>query len=438
MLNHTFLVGTFSLLSLVLASCDSNSTNANELDIESNAEVDTETNGEMEPGASDNVAPPNILFIISDDQGLDASAQYALSQDPPNTPVIDSLAQRGLIFDNAWATPPCTTTRGSIISGQHGVNSGVNTTPSLMDTNTLTLQRYLGTNGSVDYSSAVVAKWHLAGGNTQGQLTHPNDVGVDYYAGTISGTLDSHNDWPLNINGVESYTNTYHTTKVTDLAIDWIDQQDTPWFMWLAYVSPHSPFHLPPQELHTQTLTGTETDIQENTRANYLAAIEAMDNEIGRLLDSIPTLTLDNTLIVFLGDNGTPSAVIDTNAYERSQGKGTLYEGGIRVPMVVAGYGVTRFNERESALVNTTDLFPTISEAAGLPIPSQIDGQSFLALLTNSEGDTRDFNYSEFIDNDVNGWTVRNQNFKLIVYDDGTRELFHLTDDPREVNNLIS
>jgi len=107
--------------------------------------------------------------------------------------------------------------------------------------------------------------------------------------------------------------------------------------MWLAYVAPHSPFHLPPEDLHTQDLSGDANDIRDNPRDYYLAAVEAMDTEIGRLLDAMPADTLDNTMIVFIGDNGTPRSVIDVAAFERTHGKGSLYEGGMRVPLVVAG-----------------------------------------------------------------------------------------------------
>ena len=440
-------VGLPGCIIIVLMGCGSGANNSSEQNPDSGGDnpaspidnPDTESDPPTGVDPENESQPrPNFLFIISDDQGLDASAQYPYSQDLPHTPVIDALAQRGLVFDNAWATPSCTTTRGSIISGQHGVNSGVTTTPSLLDTNTLTLQRFLGTNSSAVYSTAVVGKWHLAGGNTQNQQTHPNEAGVDYYAGNISGTLDSYFDWPLNINGVLSNSSQYHTTEVTDLAIDWIRQQDNPWFMWLAYVSPHSPFHLPPSHLHTQNLSGDASDIEDNPRAYYLAAIEAMDTEIGRLLDSLPVETVDNTLIVFLGDNGTPRSVIDTAVYQRSHSKGSLYEGGIRVPMVVAGSGVSRHNQREPALVNTVDLFATVSEAAGLAGPAELDGQSFYGLLSDADEQSREYNYSEFVDADLNGWTVRDEQFKLMVFADGSRELYHLGDDPRELSNLIS
>jgi len=152
----------------------------------------SELNNIDEGGAA---STPNFLFIISDDQGLDASAQYSISQDLPNTPVINALAADGIVFDNAWATPSCTTTRGSIISGQHGINSGVSTTPSLMDPNTNTLQRFLSNSDSNSaYTTAVIGKWHLAGGNAENQLQHPNESGVDYYAGNISGVIDDYSN----------------------------------------------------------------------------------------------------------------------------------------------------------------------------------------------------------------------------------------------------
>ncbi len=385
------------------------------------------------------LSSPNILLIIADDQGLDSSAQYDLGQDLPNTPVINALADRGIVFDNAWGTPSCTTSRGSIISGQHGINSGVTTTPSLLDPNTLTMQRYLSTtSSSVNYATAVVGKWHLAGGNPNNELTHPNDSGVDYYAGNIAGTLDDYSLWPLTTNGVTTESSVYHTTAVTDLAIDWIEEQQNPWFMWLAYVAPHSPFHLPPENLHNRTLSGSAADINANPRNYYLAAIEAMDTEIGRLLNTLPPATIDNTVIIYIGDNGTPRAVVDASVYNNTQVKSTLYEGGIRIPMVVAGAGVDRSNERESALINTVDIFPTVAQAAGLSAPQGLDGQSFWELLSNTNAASRQYNYSEFVGDRANGWTVRDGNLKLIVFQDGSRELYNLDNDQMENNNLIT
>jgi arylsulfatase A-like enzyme len=378
---------------------------------------------------------PNILLIIADDQGVDASAQYNFSSDLPNTPTINLLAEQGLTFENAWATPACTTTRGTLITGKHGINSGISYVPAAMDSETMTLQRYIKSFSANDeYKTAVVGKWHLGGGNPD--LSHPIDSGVDYYAGTIKGTLTDYYDWDLTENGTSSVSTEYHTTKITNLAIDWLNEQneqDTPWFMWLAYVAPHSPFHLPPSDLHNRDhLTGS--DIDTNKREYYLAAIEAMDTEIGRLLDSLSEEERDNTLIIYIGDNGTPASVIDASVYSKTHSKGSLFEGGIRVPMVVSGKGVTRKNVRENALVNTSDFYATISHFMGSSITQVNNSYSFVDLLSQSGTGLRDYNYSEFESSEVTGWAVRNQDHKLIQYEDGSQALY-LLDDGNSGNN---
>ena len=380
--------------------------------------------------------PPNILLIVADDLGLDASAQYKLSNDLPETPTLNALADNGIVFDNAWATPSCTTTRASLITGLHGVNSGVDTVPGRLDPNANTLQRHL-TNNTENYVSAVVGKWHIAGRNPE--LDHPSESGVPFYSGNMLAKLRSYFDWKITTNGKKGNSTTYHTTAITNTAVEWIAEQNTPWFMLLAYAAPHSPFHLPPGDLHDRNLEGSITAIKSNPRPYFLASIEAMDSEIGRLLDSLSEDERDNTLILFIGDNGTPRAVIDTHGFPRKHGKKSLYEGGIRVPMTVSGAGVTRVGEREEALVNTVDIYATIAEAAGAPIKTGINGISFLDMLKNDNAATREFNYSEIVDDeDSTGWTVRNMTHKLIVYANGTEELYDISKDLREQNNLIA
>ncbi|MGB0495112.1 MAG: sulfatase-like hydrolase/transferase [Kangiellaceae bacterium] len=383
---------------------------------------------------------PNILLIIADDQGVDASAQYTYSTDLPHTPTIDELAAQGIVFDNAWATPACTTTRGTIITGMHGVNSGVSFVPAELDSSSFTLQRYIKSLPEAsDYQTAVIGKWHLGGGNPD--LSHPTDSGVDYYAGNIAGVIPDYEDWELTINGSVEQSTEYHTSKVTDLAIDWMstqEQQSSPWFLWLAYVAPHFPFHLPPSDLHTRdSLTGTSEHIDANRREYYLAAIEAMDTEIGRLLDSMSSAERDNTIVIYIGDNGTPTPVIDREVFIGSHGKGSLYEGGIRVPMIVSGKGVERINERESALVNTSDFFATFGQLLGGSDFAVNDSYSFSDLLIGNGSGLRSYNYSEFESNDVTGWTVRNNDYKLIEFADATQELYYLTEDLAEENQLI-
>lgn len=380
---------------------------------------------------------PNILLIISDDQGQDASAQYNLTSDKPKTPRIDQLASEGIVFENAWATPACTTTRGAIITGQFGINSGIDTVPYRMSTDTNTLQRAISTDPiTKEMNNAIFGKWHLAGANPDPY--HPNQSGVSHYFGNIKGNLSDYNIWDTVNNGEEETSMTYHTTAVTDKAIEWIGLQNAPWFAWVAYAAPHAPFHLPPVELHSRDLSGDTDHINNNKRDYYLAAIEAMDYEIGRLIDSLDETTKDNTLIIFLGDNGSPSTVVDTSTYVASQAKNTLFEGGIRVPFVVSGATVNRKGVRESALLNVVDIFPTILQATGASAQDGIDGQSFYSLLSNPQASKREFNYAEFVSTDVTGWAVSNGRYKLIELADGSQQLYDLSTDLREVNNLMS
>jgi arylsulfatase A-like enzyme len=380
---------------------------------------------------------PNILLIIADDLGLDSSSQYSYSQDKPRTPNLDVLAASGVVFDNLWATPSCTTTRGSLITGQHGVHSGVSFVPATMSTSTNTIQRYLRANAaSASYQTAVIGKWHLGGANPSN--SHPIDSGVGYYAGNITGVLPNYYSWPLIQNGQSTTSTAYHTTKITDLAREWVNAQTQPWFLWLAYSAPHDPFHLPPTTLQSRTtLTGTTTDVAARPREYYLAAIEAMDAEIGRLLGAMSAETRANTVVIFIGDNGTPSQVTDTNVFTRGKVKDTLYEGGIRVPMIVAGKGVTRSNAREAALINTVDFYATIANLAGNSVTKINDGYSFASLLQSGGAAPRQYNYSEFQSDTASGWTVRNAQYKLIQNLSGTQALYDLSKDLKEQTDLL-
>jgi arylsulfatase A-like enzyme len=147
-------------------------------------------------------------------------------------------------------------------------------------------------------------------------------------------------------------------------ALQWISQRGTnSWFLWLAFNAGHTPFHKPPNELHSSdALPGTAIHINANPRLYYEAMIEAMDTEMGRLLTNMTrtnaNVSLTNTMIIFLGDNGTPRQVIQP-PYSASRAKGTLYEGGIRVPLIVAGAGVISPNRVSTEVVHCVDLFAT-------------------------------------------------------------------------------
>ena len=375
---------------------------------------------------------PNILFILSDDHGQDSSAQYALSSDLPVTPTLDSLAASGLVFDNIWVNPVCSPTRAAILSGQYGIRTGVISVGDSFPVTEIPLHVFLENDPiASSYATALIGKWHLGGGQTG-----PNDLGISHFAGIVGGGVNDYFDWTLNINGMNTNVTSYVTTELTDQTIDWISGQAQPWFVWLAYNAPHSPFHLPPAALHTQNLSGSAADIAANERAYYLAAIEAMDTEIGRLLQSLPAGQRDNTIIMFVGDNGTPNQIRDRTVFPNGA-KGSLTEGGVKVPMIVSGAGVTRQGERESSLINNTDFYATIADLAGSATTEIHDSQSFKALLSATTGADREYVYTE-VSGNTSGWTIRNDQYKLTVMANGAETLHDLASDPMENNNLLN
>jgi arylsulfatase A-like enzyme len=276
-----------------------------------------------------------------------------------------------------------------------------------------------------------VGKWHLSGASS---TFNPETFGLDYYKGLITGTAADYYSWTMTEDGSTQTETEYITTKFTDLAIDWVKEQDKPWFLWLAYTAPHTPFHVPPTGTHSQGNLPTYV-AGLNEEPYYMAAIESMDFQIGRLLDNIPQDELDNTIIIYLGDNGTPRQVAQA-PYDRNKVKGSLYQGGINTPLIISGKGVSRLGTDQN-LVNGTDLFATISSLAGASTSEIHDSKSIVPLLS-SNTTHRDFQYSEISETTSDIWTIRNDQYKLIVMPNGTDEMYDLVADPYENVNLLT
>ena len=378
------------------------------------------------PSANAQTAPskPNILLIIADDLGIDASNGYQDSDVLPNTPNLDALRANGLTFKNAWAAPQCTPTRANIMSGKYGIKTGVVDVPGNLETTHTSIFKELENSTNGAYANALIGKWHLSGPSTD--FTLPGQHGIDYYEGSFRGSVNDYYNWQKVSNEIASTETQYVTTYYTNKAIDWIGAQNQPWFLWLAHNSAHTPLHVPPRDLYTTTNTN-------NNQGRYIAMIEAMDAEIGRLLSSIPEDVLANTVVLYIGDNGTPNGVLQN--FPNRHGKGSLYQGGVQVPMIVAGAGVTRQNEEEFAMVHAADIYATILELAGTELPGGVyNSLSFQHLLDNSTGAKRAYNYSE----SANDWTLRTTQYKLIQLANGTQEFYDLLADPLEEDNLLN
>lgn len=370
---------------------------------------------------------PNILLIISDDLGVDVSNGYHQGNMMPNTPTLDSLRRVGITFENVWATPKCTPTRAAMMSGKYGIKTGILRPPGNLDLNHTSIFKELFSQTNGQYADALIGKWHIS---QPSNPSHPIEHGADYFMGVLGSGVNDYYSWSRTENDNTNIDDTYVTKAFTNAGIEWINAQTKSWFLWMAHVAPHSPFHIPPPEMYTIASTGG------NFR-KYLAMIESVDFEIDRLLKSIPADVRDNTVIIYIGDNGTPGNLIQD--YPAGHGKGSLYQGGIRVPMIVAGAGVSRQGVREPALIHALDIYATVLEIAGAELPGGMyNSLSFNHLLTNETGPTRDYVYSELSDDNVDGWTIRNQQYKLINYADGTQEFFDLIVDSLEFNNLLT
>lgn len=377
---------------------------------------------------------PNVLFIIADDMGKDATNGYSEGNIKPLTPNLDNLRNRGLTFNNVWVNPTCSPTRASILTGKYGFETGILSPGDVLTDDHQILHDYISQNASESYATALIGKWHLS----QTRTFNPESLGMDYYAGLLSGTANSYTDWTFTEDGENTQETEYITKKFTDLSIDWINQQTEPWFLWLAYNAPHTPFHLPPLEMHSQgALPEDEASINSNPLNYYLASIEAMDYQIGRLFEGIDDATLANTVIIFLGDNGTPGSVVQA-PYDRSSAKASVYQGGINVPMFAAGPGITRTGT-DNALINGVDLFATIASLTGAEVNNINHSQNFMELFSGANDNFREYVYSEGIDSRSNneGYTIRNSNYKLMSFEDGTQMLFDLINDPYESNDLL-
>jgi len=385
----------------------------------------------VEEDTSETTTKPNILLVIADDMGLDATPSYAFGDVKPNMPNLEAMIADGVKFTNTWSYSVCSPTRASILTGKYGFRTGVLRAGDELPITETALHKYLDSKNS-GYSHTVIGKWHLSG-----DISHPDNMGVVDFAGFKNGAVPSYSNWGFIEHAQTSNSIEYTTTKFTDLAIDWVEQQTQPWFLWLAYNAPHTPFHLPPTHLHSQgSLPEDTASVSQNPLPYYLGMIEAMDTEMGRLLSAFSQEELDNTVIIFIGDNGSPNQVVQT--YPKGRAKESLYQGGINVPMVVSGKNITRKGVVESALINTTDLFATIAELTGLDVAEVNDSKSFKPLFTSST-DIRNYIFSELkSDTGLVDYAIRNETFKYIDFSNGNDALYNLIDDPLESENLLN
>jgi arylsulfatase A-like enzyme len=427
-------------------------------------------------GEASRQAPPNIVFIFVDDLGWrDVGFMGSSYYETPN---IDRLASRGMVFTDAYANGPnCAPSRASLMSGQYTPRHGIYTvapsnrgdatrrrfqlreTETELDLAVVTIAESLQTRG---YATASMGKWHLGG---DGHL--PTDQGFEVnVAGDDWGTPQSY-FWPyerergdrvvaiphLREGGKEGE---YLTDRLTDEAIAWLDQHaGEPFFLYLTHYAVHAPIQAKPGL--TQKYRGKPgSDGQQNPR--YAAMIESVDDSVGRVMRKLDTLGVaDDTVVVFFSDNGGLGTVTSMAPLRGS--KGMLYEGGIRVPLIVRWPGHVQPGSSSDVPVIGSDFYPTLLQISGAARPEQpLDGLSLVPLLeTDSSGDTGTptsfadralfWHFPAYLEAGarIGPWritpaaAVRRGDYKLIeFFEDGKLELYDLANDIGEEHDLAA
>lgn len=352
--------------------------------------------------AGETTRPPNILFILVDDMGWTAPGCYG-NKDVA-TPHLDRLAAQGMRFTQAYAEPQCSPTRAALLSGQYGARTGVfrvtheaqaphtylrpPEATTALSPEVATLARTLRSAG---YTTGLSGKWHIVPEYHAAPL-RSRDGGkyFDRYGFDFCGDADE------NVHNGDKAT-----VAITDDIIGFIERNRArPWFAYAAHFTPHTRLIAPAALVEKHAARGYKRTTAPNGRfaerptAEYLAMLEHLDTNVGRLLAKLDELKLaDNTLVVFTSDNGGLQVV--ASCAPLRAGKGAPYEGGIRVPLIVRWPGKIQPGTTSDVPVHTIDYYPTFAEIAGARVPPghTLDGLSLVPVFTRGAALARDTLY---------------------------------------------
>ncbi|MDG2396696.1 MAG: sulfatase-like hydrolase/transferase [Flavobacteriaceae bacterium] len=399
-----------------------------------------------------NLNKPNILLIVSDDQGYYDVSYYGTKD--IKTPNIDKICENGIRFDNFYANSPvCSPTRASLMTGLYPDFAGV---PGVIRTFSNNNWGYLSQKAKLlpdqlnklNYNTALIGKWHLGlkSPNT------PNERGFKFFKGWLGDMMDDY--WKHLRHGINYMRLNDQIIKpighATDLFTDWAIEyiksnrdSETPFFLYLAYNAPHFPVQPPKSNL--DIVKNREIGI-DSIRANLVAFIEHMDDGIGKVIQELKDSgKYDNTVIIFTSDNGGHLPSKANNGPLRD-GKQSVYEGGLKVPTVISWKDKLNKKGISNMMLSTMDLYPTILEIAGSKKDYKIDGISFYSELINPKNNHKN-NRTIYFTRREGGtryggqsiYALRKGDWKLLQnspYD--SYELYNLLNDPLEKNNLIN
>ena len=413
--------------------------------------------------------PRNVVFILTDDHRFDA---MGFTGHPfLETPHLDSLASNGVHLKNAFVTTSlCSPSRASILTGLYTHKHRVIDNNRLVPEGTIFFPQYLQRAG---YSTGFIGKWHM-GGHHDGPRP-----GFDHWI-SFKGQgnyLPPGPKYTLNVNGKRVKQKGYITDELTDYAVEWLKEQqgsDKPFFLYLSHKAVHSNFT--PAERHAGSYAeadlsflprgedisaeknaprwvrdqrnswhGIEFSYHSDNGLDYLyrrycESLLAVDDSVGRVLQQLKDMGIhDDTLVVYMGDNGFmwgEHGLID---------KRVSYEASIRVPMMMQCPSLFSGGTVIKNVIGNIDVGPTILHAAGLQTPDYMDGRSFLELPSDPDADWRDYflyvyYWEKNFPQSPTQFALRGDRFKYITYYGlwDVDELYDLTTDPGETNNLIN
>jgi len=373
---------------------------------------------------------PNIILIMADDLGYETigangGTSYA-------TPVLDQLAATGTRFTHAYAQPLCTPTRVQLMTGLSNARNYLYF--GQIDPSARTFAQVFREAG---YATAITGNWQLG-----------KDPALPQTLGFDESCLWQHTRRPpryanpgLEVNGVETEyePGSYGPDEINAYALDFIARKkDKPFLLYYPMILPHSPYQPTPESADWDAATKSEK--QQKSPEHFGDMVEYMDKMIGRVITQLETFGLrERTLVIFLGDNGTGSGTRSMMGDREFVGaKGSTTDAGMHVPLVVNGFTVKPAQVCDD-LVDTTDFFPTLCEAAGIALPTDLpwDGRSFWPQLRGEKGQPRDWIYSWYSprqggkDRKVREFAF-NTSWKR--YADG--RFYDLAADPSESNSL--
>jgi arylsulfatase A len=399
------------------------------------------------------VRPPNFILILADDLGwTDLGCQGSKFYE---TPHIDRLAREGMRFSQAYsACTVCSPTRAAVLTGKYPARLHITdwiqghprpfaklNVPAwtmYLPLEETTIAEALKAAG---YATASIGKWHLGATNY-----YPERHGFDLnLAGTDRGQPPSYFS-PYKIATLpDGPPGEFLTDRESAEACKWIEaHRDQPFFLYLPHHAVHTPLMGKTNAVAKYKAKARPDAAQRN--ATYAALVESVDDSVGRILAKLGELRLaDSTVVLFTSDNGGLVLNNVTRNLGLRAGKGSAYEGGVRVPLIVRWPGVTRPGSTCDAPVISTDFFPTLLEMAGItpPAGSPTDGESLVPLLRGAPRLKRDAIFWHYPHYHPGGATpygaIRQGDWKLIeFFEDNRVELYNLRDDPAEQNDLAA